>query len=248
MTWFSALSWILGFGAVLLGNWLEGGHVTSLLQGSAFLIVMGGTVGATMLSHGPKSWGLAMRLLPFALGRPLPEFPAAVTLRNWVAAFKKSGVEGLTAQLTSTTDPFLKESLQSVLDGMSPQDLEDILAARLELMEQQLMRGAKVFLDAGGFAPTMGILGAVLGLIHVMANLTDTSQLGAGIAVAFVATIYGVAFANLLFIPLGNKIKQIVEEMLEQRRAFVRGLLAFVQNQSLLIIESKTKAADWVSL
>lgn len=248
MNWFSALALFVGLVAILLGHWLEGGHISSLLQGSAFLIVMGGTVGATMLSHGPKSWGLAMRLLPYALGRSIPEFPAALTLKNWMTTFKKAGIDGLTAQLSSTTDPFLKESLQAVLDGMSPQDLEDILGVRLEAMEQQLLRAAKVFIDAGGFAPTMGILGAVLGLIHVMAHLTDTSQLGAGIAVAFVATIYGVAFANLLFIPLGNKMKQVVEEMIEQRRAFVRGLLAFMHNQSLLIIESKAKAAQWVDL
>jgi chemotaxis protein MotA len=132
--------------------------------------------------------------------------------------------------------------LRTVIDGVDVATIKEIFENKLNSEEDELLSAARIWSDAGGFAPTIGILGAVLGLIHVMGNLSDTSKLGAGIAVAFVATIYGVGFSNLVFIPLGNKIKKRIAQKMKDKRVLLEGGLLITSSFSTMIIDQKLRA------
>ncbi|MCS6838323.1 MAG: flagellar motor protein [Bdellovibrionaceae bacterium] len=233
------MSWlgpIIGFGAILLGNFIEGGHISSLVQGSAFLIVIGGTIGAIFLAHDFETIRQAWHLGLTALLRPHQSVTTThePILLDIAKTLKKEGPAVLEAQIEqSITDPFQKKAVRLLIDGFSPNEIEALLQEKLNQEETLLLESAKVWSDAGGYAPTMGILGAVLGLIHVMANLTDTSKLGGGVAVAFVATIYGVAFANLIFLPIASKVRGMIQKQIENKRVFLRGVVGIAGNQTL---------------
>jgi chemotaxis protein MotA len=235
----SYLGILIGFGAIILGNLFEGGHIASLIQGSAFLIVMGGTIGAVLLSHDFESIRLAIKMLRFVFiqERRLQSYKERMI--EYSRIMKKDGRAALEAKLKSSQDKWEQEAIQMVVDGISPIDIRDALETKLSHHEARLSQAAKVFTDAGGYAPTIGILGAVLGLIHVMGNLSDTSKLGAGIAVAFVATIYGVAFANLLFLPIASKIKLIISQMISEKQALIEGAVALANDAHALVIDIK---------
>jgi chemotaxis protein MotA len=140
------------------------------------------------------------------------------------------------------SDPFLQNVIRSVVDGLDSQIIRAIYEKQIQLDEERLLAGAKVWMDAGGYAPTIGIIGAVLGLIQVMGNLTDTSKLGSGIAVAFVATIYGVGAANLIFIPLSNKLKKLVATEMKTKEMILEGGLSILSGLTPSLIEIKLKA------
>lgn len=217
---------VVGLGFILAGNAMEGGHFSSLVQPTAFMIVMGGTAGATMLASTNAEIKLAFKLCKRVV---VPGFSDRQRLlEDMVRVSTVARREGMLAVenlLGEIPDPFLVRGLRMLVDGASAEDVKRVLEPELELEEHHGTQAGKVFEVAGGFCPTIGILGAVLGLIHVMSNLADPSALGAGIAVAFVATIYGVGFANLLFIPLGNRIKKIVATDAETRQMVLLGLV-----------------------
>lgn len=235
---------LLGVGGIIFGNLIEGGHTSALIQGAAAVIVLLGTVGAVMVASRQSDLKLAVSLLRKAFredsDRELERLMREIL--ECARLVKKESVLALEPKIQAMDHPYLKNALQSVVDGVEPKVLEDVFERQIEIEEEHLMAGAKVWTDAGGYAPTIGIIGAVLGLIHVMSNLTDTSKLGAGIAVAFVATVYGVGFANLVFLPLGNKVKRKIQDDLKRHRMVVAGALGIQSGLSPHLIEMKLRA------
>ncbi len=219
---------LLGIAAVLGGNIMEGGRIGSVVQGSAALIVFGGTLGATILSFSAKDIKLAVQMLKevFFENRLLPENRILIKdIVNYSAKARKSGLLSLEDEIKVIKYGFLRRALSLVVDGIDSKVLRDSLDQENRTFEENMERAAKVFEAAGGFAPTVGIIGAVLGLIHVMENLSDPTKLGAGIAVAFVATIYGVASANLIFLPIAKRLTNNIRQEMFIREMIIDGVL-----------------------
>lgn len=236
----SIIGIIVGIAAILLGQALEGGHVGSLVQLTAFLIVIGGTLGAVLLQSTPKQFGEGIRMLGWVFSPPpLNNQKIIRDVVNWSQNSRKSGLLSLEAFVGAQRDPFAKKGLQMLVDGAAP----DMIRASLELdigaYEGRQRLAARIWESAGGYAPTIGIIGAVLGLIHVMENLADPSKLGAGIAVAFVATVYGVGSANLLFLPIANKLKTLIAAQVASKDMLVEGLVSIANGENPRLIESK---------
>ena len=231
---------VIGIGGILLGNFFEGGHIASLMQGTAFIIVLMGTMGAVLVSNKSKDLKLGFELfrLSFKEQNLNYEQPIAEILECARIAKKESPL-ALEPKLGQLQAPMLAEILRNVVDGVDPKLTRQIFDNIIYKEEQKLLSAGKIWLDAGGFSPTIGIIGAVLGLIHVMGNLTDTSKLGGGIAVAFVATVYGVGFANLIFIPIGNKIKKNVHEISKHKHMILDGALLVGSGLNAHLIEQK---------
>ncbi|MCX8018492.1 MAG: flagellar motor protein, partial [Rhodocyclaceae bacterium] len=230
----------LGLAAILVGQILEGGHVGSLLQPTAFLIVIGGTVGAVMLQSPFKVFvaGLKMSKWVFLPPTLRPE-QLIENIVRWSHIARKEGLLALEAQIATVPDPFMQKGLQLLVDGAEPERLREVLEVEIGAWEGQMKLAAKIWESAGGYAPTIGILGAVMGLIHVMENLSDPSKLGAGIAVAFVATIYGVGSANLIFLPVSKKLIAHINQLVTLREMFVDGLVGIANGDNPRIIESR---------
>lgn len=235
---------LIGIGGILFGNMIEGGQVSALMQGAAGVIVFLGTMGAVMVSSRQSDLKLAFSLVKRAFvedsDRELERLMREIL--ECARIVKRESLLALEPKVKAMSHTYLQNALQSVIDGIDAKVLEDVFERQIEIEEEHLLSGAKVWTDAGGFAPTIGIIGAVLGLIHVMSNLTDTSKLGGGIAVAFVATIYGVGFANLLFLPLGNKVKAKIQNDLKSHRMIVAGALGIQGGLSPALIEMKLRA------
>ena len=236
----SILGLVLGLGAILGGQILEGGHLSSLIQPTAFVIVMGGTFGAVMLQSPFATFmqGMAMAKWVFA-PPPLPQRELIERLAEWSHAARREGLLALEGYLVELPDPFLRKGLQLLVDGAEPERVREVLEVEIGVQEGQLKLAAKIWESAGGYAPTIGILGAVMGLIHVMENLSDPSRLGAGIAVAFVATIYGVGSANLIFLPIAKKLLAHVSRLTLMREMYVDGLIGIASGDNPRIIESR---------
>lgn len=220
---------LLGVG---IGSTLEGGSLAQLLQPTAALIVMGGTIGAVMVQFPSRILLQAFLQLKdvFLDAEPAPDHLVQHLLRYAYKA-RRDGLLSLDAELNKIKDPFLKDSLMLAIDGVKATDLRKMMELQLDYEGETDERIPKVFEAAGGFAPTFGIIGAVLGLIQVMQRLHDINEIGKGMAVAFVATIYGVGLANLLFLPWAGKLRirlrerQVIQEMtLEAVLAIVEGV------------------------
>ena len=233
---------VVGFGAILLGQYLEGGHLASLLNGPAILIVGGGTVGAIMLKSPMPVFLHALRLLAWLLMPPVPPMNLAVDdMVGWSRIARKEGLLGLEQLIEGQTDIFSKKGLQLLVDGNEPDTIRETLELEILAREDRDLAAAKVLEGMGGYAPTIGIIGAVMGLIHVMGNLADPSQLGGGIAVAFVATIYGVGLANLFFLPAGNKLKALIRQQTQYREMLTEGFVAIAEGQNPGVIELRLR-------
>lgn len=236
----SIIGLVLGLAAIVGGQFLEGGHLSSLVQPTAFLIVIGGTLGAVMLQSPFPIFANAMRMgrwvfLPPALDPQ--QLIEHVTI--WSQTARKEGLLALERQVSDESDPFVRKGLQLLVDGVEPERLREVLGVEIGAFEDQMRAGARVWESAGGYAPTIGILGAVMGLIHVMENLSDPSKLGSGIAVAFVATIYGVGSANLIFLPIGKKLLANISRIVTLREMLVDGLVGIANGDNPRIIESR---------
>ena len=241
VTVFGLLVAIVG---IIGGQILEGGHVNSLMQLTAGLIVLGGTAGAVMVGTNRKDLKTGLSLLKLGFSDKQNEDPEQI-IREIVGAAqlaRKESMLALERQLPTYTNPFMQNVFRFMIDGVEANALRDIFETQIANEEENLLAGAKVWTDAGGYAPTIGIIGAVLGLIHVMENLSDTSKLGAGIAVAFVATIYGVGSANILFLPLGSKIKRKVRVQLETKTMILEGAIGIMSGLNPYIIEQKLRS------
>ncbi len=222
----SFLGVILGVAVIVAANFIEGGTVDSLFQLTAALIVFGGTFGATLLSFPMKDViqaGASLKEV-FFIQEPDPE-SIINDIINWSYIARRNGMIALDAESERITDPFLKKSLRLAIDGMNPKLLRETMEQENITYEENKRRSAKVFETAGGYAPTIGIIGAVMGLIKVMENLSDPSKLGAGIAVAFVATIYGVGSANLILLPISKRLLNKIQKDLFIREMMLEGII-----------------------
>lgn len=216
---------MLGVGCILLGQVLEGGHVGSIVQGTAAIIVIGGTMGAVVTQFPLAELARALRQAKAALTNAKePLEPLVARLVELARKSRREGLLVLEDEAESSPDPFFRRAVLALIDGNDAGRLRTLLEHALDQEEHFQEPGPKLFEAAGGYAPTVGILGAVLGLIHVMENLSDPSKLGPGIAVAFVATIYGVGSANLIFLPLAEKLKMKVREDLRRKELIVEGV------------------------
>ncbi len=237
MDWGSVAGLALALVGVLLGQVLEGGRIGSLVQPAAFSIVMIGTLGAVLLQSGLENFKRGLRMAPLAFLVPGDDGDRLIhDITTWSATARREGLLSLERFLAAQTDPFIQKGLRLVIDGIEPYKLRETLEIAVGAYETEQRLAVKIWESAGGYAPTVGILGAVLGLIHVMENLSDPARLGSGIAVAFVATIYGVGFANLVFLPIGGKLKMLVnrEVMKREMLADAFGCIATGDNPRLI--------------
>jgi chemotaxis protein MotA len=231
---------IIGFGAILGGNLMEGGHLEALINGPAALIVIGGTFGAALLQSPAKVFFGSLKLLHWVLFPPNLKLQHSIDkIIEWSEIARREGLLGLEAIVDEEQEMFARKGLQLLVDGAEPEVIRDILMLELEALEAQQLQSAKVYESMGGYAPTIGIIGAVVGLIHVMQNLSDPSKLGAGIATAFVATIYGVGLANLLFIPVAAKLKSHIQAFSQAREMMIEGIAAIAEGENPRNVEIK---------
>lgn len=225
MSFSPILALLLSLVAIVGGNSLEGGHFSSLVQPTAFLIVFGGTIGAAWLGATDKELKTLWRLLPRVVWTNATDRQKLLDQMVSIAQIvRRDGMLAVENKLSDVDNLFLRKGLGLLVDGNSAEDVAKVLELEVELETHHDSSAGKVLEAAGGFAPTIGILGAVLGLIHVMNNLSDPTKLGSGIAVAFVATVYGVGVANILLIPLGNRMKKQVAEDAEVKNMILTGL------------------------
>ncbi|HEB95936.1 MAG TPA: flagellar motor protein [Sedimenticola thiotaurini] len=230
----------IALGAILGGNALEGGQVDALLNGPALVIVFGGTLGAILLQTPLPVFLHAMRLAGGVFFPPRHRLgPAIKKMVEWSNVARKEGLLGLEAAAETEPDLFIRKGMQLLVDGSEPEVIRSIMEVELESGEQHDLQAARVFESMGGYSPTIGIIGAVMGLIHVMQNLADPSMLGSGIATAFVATIYGVGLANLFLIPFGSKMKSLAMAKSHYREMIIEGVVSIAEGENPRNIESK---------
>jgi len=236
----SILGVIFGFLAIVGGNFLEGGDTSALINFPALIIVFGGTLGATFLHFPPRIIFHSLKVLLLIISprkHLLDEQIEKVGM--WSALARKEGLLGLEVVVDKEQDKFAKKGLQLLVDGNEPEVIRDCLEVELNTIEHNEIQAAKVYEAMGGYSPTIGIIGAVVGLIQVMQNLADPDLLGAGIATAFVATIYGVGFANLLFLPISNKLKLEAYALVQAKEMMLEGITAIAEGENPRNIELK---------
>ncbi len=239
----SLIGLIMGVTAIVGGHILEGGRVESILQPTAAVIVFGGTFGATLLSYPMRDIIKAIGALKEVFGKEKIDYEFYIKeIMRYSMITRKSGLISLEQEIQRQEDPFIKRALRLAVDGANPAQLRDILSQENMTYSEERKRIARVFETAGGFAPTIGIIGAVLGLIHVMENLADPSKLGAGIAVAFVATIYGVGSANLILLPISKKIINNLHSRLFLREMIIEGIVGIQTGMNPYYLEEKLRA------
>lgn len=238
----SILGLLIGLGAILGGQALEGGHISSLINGPAILIVLGGTLGAAMLQTSFGVFTHSMRMMFWIFFPPrLGGDKIVVKIVEWSNIARKEGLLGLEAIADSEPDLFARKGLQLLVDGSEPEVIRRIMEVELDAREHHDIEAAKVFEAMGGYCPTIGILGAVMGLIHVMENLADPSKLGSGIATAFVATIYGVGLANVVFLPFASKLKSQAHKKSMLNEMIVEGVISIAEGENPRNIETKLR-------
>ncbi|SEI81006.1 MULTISPECIES: flagellar motor protein [unclassified Pseudomonas] len=231
---------ILAFVAIIGGNFLEGGHLGALLNGPAALIVLGGTLAACLLQTPMSAFKRAIQIFIWILFPPRIDLAGGIDrVVSWSLTARKEGLLGLESVADSEPDAYSRKGLQLLVDGAEPEAIRSILEVDFMTQESRDIQAAKVYESMGGYAPTVGIIGAVMGLIHVMGNLADPNQLGSGIAVAFVATIYGVASANLILLPVANKLKAVALRQSRYREMLLEGLLSIAEGENPRSIELK---------
>lgn len=236
---------LLALVAIAGGFMLEGGSLATLLHLPAFIIVIGGTLGAVMLQTPFTQFKQGISMLPWVFRHNgLNAQATTERIVEWGSAARANGFLSLEHIALKETDPFLHRGLNLLVDGVEAPSLQATLDVELSLEQERLLRGARIYDAMGGYSPTIGIIGAVLGLIQALSNISDPDLLGLGIATAFVATIYGVGFANIVFIPIGNKLKNVVQQQSLYRELIIEGLVSIAQGQNPRLIEHKL-AAYW---
>lgn len=239
----SLVGLLMGLCAIVVGNIIEGGHSDSLLQPTAAMIVLGGTIGATMVSFPIPVFIRAVKELKAVFTEKKRDPKKLIEeIVEYAQKARRDGIIALEQMVQKTSHPFLTKALTMAVDGADSKSMRENLELMLTHMEEDGEKPAKVWEAAGGFAPTIGIIGAVMGLIHVMQNLTDVGAVGRGIAVAFVATIYGLVSANLVFIPSSTKLKQRHRDEMISLELMLEGSLAIQEGQNPNLIREKLQA------
>ncbi|MBO3285346.1 flagellar motor protein [Paenibacillus sp. FSL M8-0228] len=231
---------IAGIIALIGGFLWEGGEFTGLLQGTSALIVFGGTFAAVVISYPASKLKTIPTALRMAFSRE--ENPTEQYIEDLVsmaATSRRSGVLALERISSEHPNAFLREGLQLVIDGTEQEQIKQILELELDAIEHKHEGYAKIFESAGGYAPTMGIIGTVMGLIHVLGSLTEPTALGPSIAVAFIATLYGVASANLIFLPIASKIRAASESEIITMDLLLQGILAIQNGENPKLVRKK---------
>ena len=230
----------LAFVAVLAGAVLKGAGVHALLSSAAMMIVVVGTFAAILVQTPARVMKHAFGILPWIFRPPVLKADDQIRkIVEWSMIARKQGLLGLEPMLEQERDYFVRKGLQLVIDGGEPETIRSILEVELDTREAADTRAAKVFEGMGIYAPTLGIIGAVLGLMAVMQNLADPSKLGHGIAAAFTATVYGIGLANLFFLPIANKLKTVVAAQSHVREMIIEGMISIAQGENPRSIESK---------
>jgi chemotaxis protein MotA len=233
---------VIGLVAILGGQVMEGGNVSSLVQPTALLIVCGGTLGAVLLQSPFHIFKRGMAMAKWVWVPPVIEQKRQIDqILNWSQLSRREGLLALENFIPGIKDAFTRKGLQLLVDGADPERIRELLEVEINTFEDEWRQSAKVWESAGGYSPTIGILGAVMGLIHVMENLSDPTKLGAGIAVAFVATIYGVGLANLIYLPIAGKLKYYITRMVASREMLIDGLVGIAVGDNPRIIEGRLK-------
>lgn len=231
---------LVALAGILAGLLLEGGRIAQILQPTAALIVLGGTLGAVMLQFSPPIIGAAFKKLLHVFAAPRGEEQELVKqLVAFANKARRSGVVSLDTDLQTIRDPFLRQALMLAVDGTEPSELRKIMQVALDSISESDDRIPAVFEAAGGFSPTIGILGAVLGLIQVMQHLDNIQEVGRGIAVAFVATIYGVGLANLFFLPMAGKMRLRMRSQCQRREMMLEGVISILEGMNPRMLQVK---------
>jgi chemotaxis protein MotA len=231
---------VLAFLGILGGLVMEGGKIKDVAQFTAALIVLGGTFGAVLVSTPlPTLFGAAKRFLGVFRDATPPLGPLVDEVTGYASQARKNGLVSLETAADQITDPFLKKALNLAVDGTDLQEIRKMLELEIEVEEKNAEAEAKVFEAAGGYAPTIGIIGAVLGLIQVMKNLANIDEVGHGIAVAFVATVYGVGSANIFFLPAANKIKARIAAEVQRKLLIIEAVSGIVEGLNPKLVRMK---------
>ena len=234
---------ILAFVALLVGAILKGAGVAALLSSAAFMIVFVGTFAAIMIQTPGAVMRHAWRILPWVFKSPVPNRRAIIArMVEWSQVARKQGLLGLEPMLDNERDEFIRKGLQLVIDGSEPDQIRGILEVDMDGREQADLRAAKVYEGMGIYAPTLGIIGAVLGLMAVMQNLADPSKLGKGIAAAFTATVYGIGLANLFLLPMASKLKTAAQAQSRVREMVIEGMIAIAQGENPRSVENRLQS------
>lgn len=240
MDWTSIGGLALALCGIVAGQMLEGGRLDALVQPAAFSIVFVGTVGAVLLQSGWHSFLSGLRLLRWVIVAPIQDDGAlAKDVALWSATARREGLLSLERFIENVKDRYMIKGLKLIVDGIDPYKIREILDADIGSYERRQRQAAKIWESAGGYSPTIGILGAVLGLIHVMENLSDPAKLGGGIAVAFVATVYGVGLANLVFLPIGGKLKTIISDEVNRREMLCDVFCSIANGDNARVLEER---------
>lgn len=239
----SLLGVLLVLVAIFGGQWAEGGRLDTLLNGAAALIVFGGTLGAGLLQFSLPEARRALGMFGWVFLPPKLSFEQGIEkVVGWSLHARRFGLIGLEKQAEFDSDEFLQKGLQLIADGYEQEALRDLMEMELNIREQRDLQAARVYESMGGYAPTIGIVGAVIGLIHVMTNLNSPETLGSGIATAFVATVYGVGLANLALLPIAGKLKSIILQRYQYHEMMLEGFMSIAQGHNPLAIRVRLES------
>lgn len=234
----SLLGIVIAFAALIGGYAIEGGVLSTLFHLPAFIIVFGGTLGAVLLQSPHRHFVDAIKFLPWIFTSPAQHGRRQIEqVKKWAAQARQDGVLSLEHAALAQPDAFTSRALQLLVDGVEPHSLRDSLEIELTAQKERFFSAARVYEAMGGYSPTIGILGAVLGLIQAMSALSDPDKLGAGVATAFVATIYGVALANFVYLPIAGKMKALAKQQLQDKAMLIEGLIAVARGENPRAIE-----------
>ncbi len=236
----SIVGFLLAVVALVGGSILKGSGVAALWGPAAFVIVIVGTLGSITVQTPMKNFKHGMKMARWVFFPPVLDGAGLIArIVEWSVAARKQGLLALEASIATETDGFVRKGLQMLVDGAEPETIRNTLETELQAREHFDLAGAKVWEGMGIYAPTLGIIGAVMGLMAVMQNLADPSKLGTGISAAFIATIYGIASANLFFLPMASKLKGVVGDQTRVREMIIEGLIAISQGENPRVIEAK---------
>ena len=221
---------------------IDGGGIALFAQPAAFTIVMLGTSAAVIMQNPWPTLKNGFRMTRWLLHPPEDDISGVISrIKRWSQVARQEGPLALEKYLPQVYDPYIKGGLQMVIDGTDPTHLAEAMEIDIDAFEERELRACRIWESAGGYAPTMGILGAVMGLVQVMQNLTDPSKIGIGIAVAFVATIYGVGMANLVFLPIYHKLRNVVSHRVRHREMIRDGMVSMARGDNPRLIEQRLK-------
>ena len=239
----SIIGFIMGLGGIIFGNFLQGSNLMQLIDPIGFVIVIVGTTGATVAGNRMENIKKAVISAKGVILSKKVDYETTISdLLNYATKARKNGVLALESEIEASSDPFIKKALQLVVDGIDPQVVMDIMETELSNIEEFGDESVKIFEQAGGYSPTLGIIGAVLGLIHVMQNLNQPNRLGLGIAVAFTATLYGLAFANTILFPISSKLKMNLKVEVLRYELILMGIRSIQNGENPRLIEEKLKS------